>query len=237
MHRVLAFFLMSLFPTLLLAQPGLKAPPDPKPTKAVEGWGNFFDPLGDCTVRRSDTGTFLQLVVPPGIHDLSHYNRGLNAPRVLQSVSGDFRARVAVRFPLAPGNTVPPGAGTKPYHGAGLLVWAGPHKYFRFERDGWTEPSGKLNGYWPLFEVWTDNEVERPKIKKMGKLGPISQLAIRRVGNDFTLMYSENGKTWNNLGTHTVDMPADVRVGVAGLNISERPLRALFSKLEVKQEL
>lgn len=68
-----------------------------------QGWGSVTNSDGDCTFK-ADKGK-LTITVPGNLHDL-HPNRGMNAPRVLQEVEGDFTATVKVTCALTPGKGV-----------------------------------------------------------------------------------------------------------------------------------
>jgi hypothetical protein len=99
-------------------------------------WGTVENPSGICKVTWTNQAWHMEL--PGGIFDLSPYQRPDNlAPRVLQSVAGDFVAEVKVTGDFDPG-TLPVMPGRAAFFGAGLLLWESPTNYVRLERNEWT---------------------------------------------------------------------------------------------------
>lgn len=74
------------------------------------------DPDMDCEFSLS--AKKISITVPGTIHDL-HPARGMNAPCVLRSVTGDFTVQVKVTADFQPGRTSE-GRGA-PFNGAGIL--------------------------------------------------------------------------------------------------------------------
>jgi hypothetical protein len=84
------------------------------PTKTLAGLDKITDPDNDCQFRSTIT-----LTVPNTNHDLNP-RRGMNAPRLLKKVTGDFTVQVKVTSDFKPGNaSTGPG---RPFNGAGLLA-------------------------------------------------------------------------------------------------------------------
>jgi RNA polymerase sigma factor (sigma-70 family) len=90
------------------------------PRVTLPGWGQPFNPDGDCTITPEDSALVIR--VPRTPHDLTAEVGRVNAPRVLQDVEGDFSAEVKVRGVLHPGAdaSVP---GHVAYQAGGLLLW------------------------------------------------------------------------------------------------------------------
>lgn len=60
-------------------------------------------------------------------------------------------------------------------------------------------------------------------------------LRIKRVGNLFTSSYSADGKTWEILGSTTVTMKTDVKIGLAVSSHRDGvTCNAIFSNVEMK---
>jgi RNA polymerase sigma factor (sigma-70 family) len=74
-------------------------PIEEKPTK-LSGWGAVTDPSGDCAFTTEKSRLLVK--VPGGVHDLNPF-RGLQAPRVLKRVKGDFVAQIKVTGDFKPG--------------------------------------------------------------------------------------------------------------------------------------
>ena len=64
---ILALVLAGSFALALLKSPPLV--PEPVAVRSVEGWGEFFDPSGDCAL--STNGATLTIEIPGSVHDLS----------------------------------------------------------------------------------------------------------------------------------------------------------------------
>jgi regulation of enolase protein 1 (concanavalin A-like superfamily) len=189
-------------------------------------WGRAIDPDGDCTIRPG-TGR-LTITVPGTAHDLSAELGQVNAPRVMQDVSGDFTVWVKVVGTLrpAPAGTIP---GRLPFHGAGLLLWQDRNTYVRLERaavnrDGIIQPYGML------------------ELRLNGAIGssltmPIADadthLRLERRGNTLLGAVSQDGVAWNPFDPMTVALPPAVQVGVDAVNSSAQPLKVQFEEFKL----
>ncbi len=95
-------------------------------------WGKFIDLDGDCSFTLDEADQTATMQVPGRPHALSAELGRLNAPRILQPVSGDFEAFVRVL-----GTEQVAGRATMteypPYHGAGILLWQDAGNYVRLE--------------------------------------------------------------------------------------------------------
>ena len=106
MHRPAALLLCAL-------AGGLAAAPAPisRPSKETgpwfDGWDRPVDPLGDCKFARK--GDRLTITVPGKGHQLDIVQGGLNAPRLLREVEGDFLVQVRVRGDYRPADLDKPG--------------------------------------------------------------------------------------------------------------------------------
>src|SRR5262245_55656440 len=101
------------------------------PISSIPGWGDAFDPVGDCSMK--NVGKALCIEVPGSLHDLSVEQGQVTAPRVLRDIHGSFLVEVTVA-----GDVSPHGDRTStyalPYHGTGLLIWLDRDNYIRLER-------------------------------------------------------------------------------------------------------
>ena len=61
--------------------------------------------------------------------------------------------------------------------------------------------------------------------------GPVF-LRLERVGNQVTASSSPDGKSWQRIASHPFDT-MKVRVGVAAINTSSRPLVASFAQFQL----
>lgn len=215
---------------IALTVPALCA--DTQPTANFPGFGKIIDPDGDCSFKVRNG--HITLTIPGGIHDISSYNKKLNAPRILQDVEGDFTVTVKVSGDFEPGDAVR-GSGTAPFNGAGLLVWDGERNYLRLERDVWVTSDGKLQSYAPLFEYWRNgkNRTARAGSSRPFYEGRATFLRIIRTGDEVQVAVSHDGIKWINVDSVAVQFPKTVKVGVAAINTSNKPFTVEFSDFKL----
>jgi len=219
-----------LFAAAFLAP--LNAAEDPKQTFA--GWMSVIDPDKDCEFHL--TGDKLNITVPAKNHNL-HPVRGLNAPRVLKKVSGDFTVQVKVTSDFAPGklSTKPQGQG-QPFVGAGILIWQSEENYLRIERNAfWANES--LYCFPPGIEYWHNRKYsgfnENPTDATYF-VGRSTRLKARRRGPNVTVSISHDGKEWHEVKTFQVEMADEVSVGVAAVNSSDAPFSVDFEEFTIE---
>jgi len=198
----------------------------------VSGWTRVIDPDDDCGIRTDDGK--MTITVPPTNHNLNP-NRGMNAPRVLQKVSGDFVVQVKVTGDFRPGtkSTKPKGDG-RPFNGAGLLLWESEENFLRFERNAyWVEQRPYC--YSPLIEYWHNGkDAGMSPIAEAGYFkGRSTWLKINRQGKDVTASVSHDGKEWTDARKFKAEFPEVVYVGVAAGNSSDAPFVVEFEGLEI----
>jgi hypothetical protein len=200
------------------------------PIGNVAGWGEAFDPAGDCDIQKS--GTDLRLAVPGTLHDLSVEHAQLGAPRVLREVTGDFDAEVAVPSGISPGGERTSGYAL-PYHGAGLLIWLDRDNYIRLERAAILR-DGNVYPY-VNFERRT-NAIHNSSKGQWVSDGPI-MLRLERRGSHVSASYREDGEDWVRFpGQLAVRGWGDaLRVGVAAVNTSTVPLNAVLRNLRISE--
>lgn len=187
----------------------------------VEGWGELVDPSGASRVTTQDTT--LVIDVPGGPYDLSVEIAEMAAPRLLQSVEGDFVAEVSVLTPLRPGkDSAIPGTRAA-FNGAGLLLWIDGGNYVRLEAAALMDLDGGRQVY-TLFELRT-----RGRLTDFGRTagrgaGPPIDLKIERSGWGLRAYYRRRGSDWKRAGQIRGKFPRRMQVGVAAVNTSRSPL-------------
>jgi regulation of enolase protein 1 (concanavalin A-like superfamily) len=196
------------------------------PRVTLPGWGQPFNPDGDCSIAPEGDGLVIR--VPRAPHDLSAEMGRVNAPRVLQDVDGDFSASVKVRGTIRPGAaaSVP---GRVAYQAAGLLLWVDNRNYVRLERgalnrDGSIRPMA-------AFEARVRGELAGARAADVPDQD--AWLRLERRGNRLVGSVSADGRRWTDLEPLDVELPAKVRVGVTAVNAARQPLAVRFEELRV----
>jgi regulation of enolase protein 1 (concanavalin A-like superfamily) len=191
-------------------------------------WGSLLDPIGDVAVVTN--GGSLTMTVPAGIRDLSAVRRegGNAAPRVLQSVEGNFVALIKVTADFNP----PKLEDANAFVGAGILVFDSDEHFLRLERDVWTTPEGRQLCYAPLFEYWHQGSMRSEESGAPAAFfqGKSTFLSLERKGYEFIAAISHDGSTWTESNRVLAQLPRKVRVGLCAINTASVPLKVEFSE-------
>ena len=222
---------MSRFGIIALAVAcGLSSAAAQDAPRTIEGWGQVVDPDGDCAFTAS--GGKVTITVPATPHDLSVELGRMNAPRVLQTVEGDFRVEVTVSGTLNPTNpTVPTRTA---FQGAGLLMMLDERTYLRLERAALVS-GGRLQHY-VSFELREDGKVVRFARSTDYPLQPgkAVTLRFRRLGGTVVGAACEEDGEWRELRTYPFPISGQSSIGVAAVNASTNELTAEFSGYELR---
>lgn len=209
------------------------APAPEKPReggKTVPGVGSVTDPVGDSKISGDATG--LTITVPAGDHTLDKERSNMTAPRILQTVSGDFTAQVTISGDY-PQNASTEIGGRRPFQGAGLLLMASPETYIRLERAQvkLTE-DGKVEHFsYPSWELRFEGKQLRWGNSGDGTFStPSTTLRLTRAGSKVTAAISENGTEFRELDPLTIKLPETVQIGVAAGHNTTTPFEAEFEK-------
>lgn len=220
--------------TLLLASLALALDaPTEGPTDnsaKISGVGTVMDPAGDCRV--AGNAERLVIAIPGSDHALATEQNRMNAPRVLQEVSGDFSVEVTVSgtYPKNAGTVVPE---RLPFQGAGLLLWVDARTYIRLER---AQVRAEVEGsseyaFYPSWEL----RVEGKPLRMGGGSDPgltasPTTLRLTRTGNKVTAAISDDGVTWRELDPLIVNLPEKVQIGVVAGHNTTAPFETTFEK-------
>jgi regulation of enolase protein 1 (concanavalin A-like superfamily) len=191
-------------------------------------WGTVIDPDGDCQVVPDATTNRVTILVPGSAHLLSAEIGGMNAPRILHDITGDFEVRVRVT-----GTSHPGGKATtieyNPYHGAGILLWQDPENYVRLEIAA---DLRKGKGFpYANFELRQAGRLAVTRGYKI--LDGSSDLRLERRGDEIHGAVSADGNHWTLLPPLVAHLEDRVRVGVVAVNSASKPLKAGFEGLQV----
>ncbi|MCD6519147.1 MAG: DUF1349 domain-containing protein [Anaerolineae bacterium] len=173
------------------------------------GW-TWVDPNGDSSFSLTNSPHSLELSTPRGGHDLF---LNLDAPRMIQRVTGDFVIRTKVAM-----------IADYDYQGAGLLVWQDSNNYIRAELGGAPRAitmAYRIHGHYRHVHC--------------GAYGFTSIfLRITRTGNTFSGEYSTDGVKWKPI--YSVSYPAESSLYV-GLHLinqwQNHPAKAYFDYFEI----
>ena len=181
------------------------------------GW-TWTDPTPDGEQIRYEAKVHsLKFTIPTG-RDLYGVNQ--SAPRLMKAVEGDFQIEVRVR--LNP---------REDYQGAGILVYAGPERYLRFER-GFGGVGGGTNGL--RMDVRTGQNYRAVTTPEDAPTDAATvDLKLLRSGNTFTAFWRPNEDLeWKEIGEYESDYPAAVEVGVIACNTG-KPIPVEFYGLKL----
>lgn len=192
----------------------------------LRGWGQIVDPNRDCQIRQD--GRRLTIGIPAKTHDLNPEAGGMNAPRVLRDIEGDFIAQVKVSGKLRPAEnqTV---ERFFPYQGAGLLLWQDARNYVRLERAAIHRQDGIIQ--YANFEMRKDGELlGSPSVQLPDE---DLYLRIERRGDRICGAISPDGDTWHYLKPIPGTFARRVKVGVIAVNTSTDRFNPVFQELEI----
>ena len=215
-----------------LTMAGASVAGDRDETVEIKGWGRVVDPDGDCLFSIRKQG--VAIAVPGSVHALTAELDWVNAPRVVQPVTGDFVVQVEVSGVVAP-ETPSQVSGRRPFRGAGLIVWKDAQTYVRLERAGMTL-DGKGVTY-ANFESRRDGRFER-----IGDAfdrpvhGSTTHLRLERRGATLIGSVSTNGILWTPLKPIALDLPATVGVGIAATHNTSSPFEPQFEHFRLDRE-
>ncbi len=202
--------------------PAMRTPP----AASLGPWGQFIDILGVNHATRE--GDRLIMALPENVpNDLNPAaGRSLNAPRILQTINGDFTAQVQI-LPFAKPVFDPDSAQSGHiYHFTGLLLWVGERDFLRFGVSRNTEHEGGqalLN-----VEFFRKGKVIEGGLKWAGD-APL-YLQAERHGSRLILKTNSDGRDWNDYTTlDLTGIPAQVSIGVTAVNTGMKAFAPQFA--------
>jgi regulation of enolase protein 1 (concanavalin A-like superfamily) len=165
-------------------------------------WG-FLNPLDDATLAITGTGTadaHLEISIPPGSsHDPWTSN---DAARVMQYASDiDFQLEAKFESPL-----------TERYQTQGIMIEGSPDRFIRF--DFWSD-----NGNIVVFAASSIDNIPTAWIDITVPDMAVQYMRVTRIGDMWTMAYSDNGVGWTVLPAFEVPLVV-TSVGVFAANFS-----------------
>lgn len=162
----------------------------------------FVNDLGTSSYSLTAHDDWLRITSPTG-NGLSQTSN-FNAPRVLQSVSGDFTATTCVS-----------GSFTQAGFRAGLLVWKDINNYFRVEKYG----SNQVLMYGYIAGTETYTSMSAPGLQ---------YLKIVKTGTGIEGFWSQDGSSWNSVHQYNLNVADPFEVGLFVINVGSVPFSADF---------
>lgn len=201
----------------------------------VPEWGHFYDPDDDCTLDVDKDTNEISLTVPGTAHDLSIENNQMNAPVVLQTVSGDWDFVVKVAGEWKPG--APTVAGRAGYQGAGIVLMQDARNYIRLEHGAFTNQAQGDMTHYANFEVRLNGQLMRLGQTTDFPLpaGKDIWFALERRGNQVRGSASLDGKNWGTLGIKPFVENPQCFIGVVAINASQTEFTPRFSQRKFVQ--
>ncbi len=199
------------------------------PPITIEGWGTIIDPDRDCSVTIKNG--LISIHVPEGADDLSAELNRLNAPRMLQEVSGSFSIEVRVSGEFVTGEATI--EGRTAYNGAGLLLWQDERNYIRLERAA-LKRSGRVQHY-VNFEQRVDGRIVQFGTPLDFQVDETRACDLRLERKDAQINASvrQGDDPWQALLPKSSPLPIIVKVGVTAINASDAPFEPHFSNLRL----
>lgn len=181
-------------------------------------WGRSQDPVGNCRLERQPD--HVRFTTPGGLsYNLTPlYSGGMNAPRLVQEVQGDFVIQAAVAaFPRSPASS---GLGetTASWRSAGVVVLIDHKSLLRLERVSWAE---RRQGAPRLHAEWFSNGQRLGDMYLDGVLldQQPAWLRVERSGNLLRLLWSDDGQAWRMWMTVSdLLLPETLTVGLGAVH-------------------
>lgn len=204
-------------------------------TFSLNGWGKAVDPDGDCKFLVSKETLLINVPGSPNPHDLASEIGVTNAPRVTQTVNGDFSVEVEVDGRFQPGmeSTLPGRVG---YNGAGLVIMSDSQNVICLARAVMNHSDEKAKAY-ANFEMRANGDLERigdANVHPLPNDGPVFLRLSRQRQTVFGAV-STDGKSWTQLTPKELpmDWPKKPQVGVVAISTSTDEFNPRFSKFKV----
>jgi regulation of enolase protein 1 (concanavalin A-like superfamily) len=206
-------------------------PPEPESTGFFSGWGNVINPDKDCTVTLKN-GT-LSVAVPGTDHALMPERNKINAPRVMQEVSGffDLQTKVSGDFHRDLKSAV---AGRWAYQDAGLLLWKDDENNLKLSYAH-TMGNGQPFAFFNLEfrQNGQRGQLRFPKEANAALGANPIYLRLQLHADQTTASVSADGKDWVTITLPADDQPEKLHAGIIVGNNTTTPLTAIFEEFSL----
>lgn len=228
-------YLIAAFGSLCLVLHAQEAEDHKETARELAGWGRAIDPDGDCKFFVAEDALLINVPGSAGPHDLAAEINTTNAPRVLQSVRGDFTLQVRIDGRFAPGDESTK-QGRTGYNGAGIVVMLDSANVVTLARAILQRPGQEAQPY-ANFEIRVAGELQRMGLTgdhPMPKDGPVF-LRLERRGSKILGAMSVDGVSWDVLEPKEVpaEWSKELQAGIVAISTSTDEFNPRFSKLQV----
>jgi regulation of enolase protein 1 (concanavalin A-like superfamily) len=223
MHKLAKTWVMAL--ALLLAA-DLSLAADKSKPKIINGFGEFIDLDQDCRITEDDA--HVALTIPDKIHDLRPDHKVMNAPRVVQELTGDFVIQVKL-----PGAHKLDGSSSAPNSsalaGAGIVIILDDRNCVYVERMVTSKANKIISSSRCVY--YKDGQL----VKKdtLDSKNQDTWLRFERRDKTLTASTSQELGEWTPFKPLTADLPRKVKVGIFARNSSSNPFSADFEALKI----
>lgn len=205
-------FLRSGLACLLLAPIVFADDPAPEPHPFGPEWAKPEDPDKGCKFRLTKAGLIMTL--PAKYHDFGGHSDKKNAPRMLRAVEGDFVAEIRLKGKFDP---VGPSTRTnallrEPAVSAGFVLLESEKTFALLEREVQTSPDGKTKAGVASFTLTRDGKGTGTGASF--QVPGDAYLQLTRKGDKLSAAMSDDGKTWHELRSFEVKLPAKLKLGL-----------------------
>ena len=202
-----------------------------KQAQTIKGWGTVKDLDGDCKAVLD--GKKMTIMVPKGTHDMTYRDdfTGVNAPRIVQDVDGDFTVQVRINaFGQPQANTS--SNGMYSFVGSGLLIWLDDKNFIRLERSA----EGNGGGLFVYLEQFQDAKTGKNKAAVLLQ-DKGTDLKVERKGDNFTFAFKEgdDAKEWTTLTEIESKLPGKLKVGVHAINTTTAAFEPVLEDLKLEE--
>jgi hypothetical protein len=171
--------------------------------------------LGDATYKMGQNSLTITLDSKGQPYDLYPGNN-IQAPRLLQSINGNFTVKTTI-INLSPSSL-------QWYQGAGILIWQDENHFLRLERDN----TG-------LLFISVENGHAQNQVQGMATPLPQIELMLQRVDKHFTAYWKvpAPGQLWQEMGNFDNLPLANISVGLDLVNTVGTPIAATYEGFNV----
>ena len=191
----------------------------------IKGWGQTEDPDGDCKITaREGRVTFS---IPGTTHDLwPEGPKGVNAPRILQDVEGDFTVQVKVTSSVKPENGF--------FRSGTLLIWQDDKTFIRLDSACAFRGGSTFDFYCYLHVFKNKERLVNEQLRPL-KDQPTDLRLERRDTRIVASFSQDGGKTWRAFEEKAVDLPRKLKVGVAAVNGTNSPFTVTLEDFKISR--